>query len=332
MKGTAQLSAVALTVLLLSTVGMMLVESAKADPGPTHILVPIIQINGDGSITPYFPSSSTTKWWPMNLISRNGNTYTLTADDIDYEIQIGCSNIVFDGNGHSLSINHGSNSGVYIGSDNVTVKNIEIFNATFAIEVQGCSHCQITDVKTNRIILLSNCDFNNVTESNMQIWVDFDSENNLITKNNITEVSLSACSNLFYLNNMLLSEPPSIYSSKYFPAYNNSWDNGSIGNYWSNYTTLYPDASEIGYTGLGNTPYIMEGTNIDYHPLMYPYNIENGIALPARTPSPPPTALHPESEPFPTSLAIASVVSVAVVGAGVGLLVFFKKQRRNGGK
>lgn len=44
---------------------------------------------------------------------------------------------------------------------------------------------------------------------------------------------------------------------------------------------------------------------------------------PSLSPSPEPA---PKAEPFPTTLAVASIVSVAVMG--VGLLVYFKKRRR----
>ncbi len=47
-----------------------------------------------------------------------------------------------------------------------------------------------------------------------------------------------------------------------------NWDNGSIGNYWSDYKSKYPNALEIDHTGVGNTPYVMDTNNIDYHPLM----------------------------------------------------------------
>jgi hypothetical protein len=81
----------------------------------------------------------------------------------------------------------------------------------------------------------------------------------------------------------------------------------------------------IGHTGIGNIPNIVErdqystesfpnATNIDRHPLMYPYDIENSIIA------------RPTSELFPTSLVIASIASVAVIG--VGLLVFFKKRKQ----
>jgi hypothetical protein len=50
---------------------------------------PLLTINRDGSITPQ-----------TNLISQNGNTYTLTANITDFTIiTIECSGIVFDGDG-----------------------------------------------------------------------------------------------------------------------------------------------------------------------------------------------------------------------------------------
>jgi hypothetical protein len=86
--------------------------------------------------------------------------------------------------------------------------------------------------------------------------------------------------------------------------------------------TKYPKASEIGNTGIGDTPYAIDADNVDNYPLMYPYDIEKDtIALP--TP-------ETEPEPFPTMLVVASVITVAVVI--VGLLVYFKKRQKAGDK
>jgi nitrous oxidase accessory protein NosD len=80
----------------------------------------------------------------------------------------------------------------------------------------------------------------------------------------------------------------------------NLWDNGSIGNYWSNYLEKYANASEIDDSGIGDTPYIIDAHNIDRYPLMYPYDIEkNTVMFPPQKPQP---------EPFPTTLLIASVI------------------------
>jgi hypothetical protein len=55
---------------------------------------------------------------------------------------------------------------------------------------------------------------------------------------------------------------------------NNTWDNGypSGGNYWSDYQTKYPNATEIDSSGIWNTPYVIDGpNNIDRYPLMHAY-------------------------------------------------------------
>jgi parallel beta-helix repeat protein len=48
----------------------------------------------------------------------------------------------------------------------------------------------------------------------------------------------------------------------------NHWDNGVEGNYWSDYQTKYPNASEVNSSGIGNTPYVIDSNNTDYYPLL----------------------------------------------------------------
>jgi len=128
---------------------------------------------------------------------------------------------------------------------------------------------------------------------------------------------------------------------------NNFFDSGTLvdlsdapfvdRNYWSNYTSKYPNASEVVGLGIWDTPYVDEviwATNrsIDYHPLVNPitdFEIPNfGIpTTPTLTPYPTINTgpEPPKTEPFLTTLVIVIVVSVAV--AGVGLLVCFKKRK-----
>jgi hypothetical protein len=96
----------------------------------------------------------------------------------------------------------------------------------------------------------------------------------------------------------------------------NSWDNGSIGNYWSDYSTKYPHASEIGYSGIGNTPYVVSPSYSEFDPIAYVDNF----------PLIRPFSEEITSEPFPTAFVVAaSGASVATVG--IGLLVYFKKRK-----
>jgi parallel beta-helix repeat protein len=100
-----------------------------------------------------------------------------------------------------------------------------------------------------------------------------------------------------------------------------TWDNGEEGNYWSDYTTKYPNATEIDHTGIGDTPYLIRvnPTVTDRYPLITSVNVQN-ITLPSpsiipsqtQTPSssptsassptaPPSSASSPSPSPSPTA-------------------------------
>jgi parallel beta-helix repeat protein len=55
----------------------------------------------------------------------------------------------------------------------------------------------------------------------------------------------------------------------------NSWDNGfpAGGNYWSDYKQRHPNAKEVDNSGIWDTPYGIDGFNVDNYPLMAPYVI-----------------------------------------------------------
>ena len=79
-------------------------------------------------------------------------------------------------------------------------------------------------------------------------------------------------------------------------------------NYWSDYLTIYPNATEIGDSGVWDTPYEGHEAFTDNHPLVEPI------------------ALNPESpgeEPLPIALIMVLVAVVVVAG----LLVYFKKRK-----
>ncbi|MEX2715206.1 MAG: PKD domain-containing protein [Candidatus Sigynarchaeota archaeon] len=49
------------------------------------------------------------------------------------------------------------------------------------------------------------------------------------------------------------------------------WDRGGIGNYWSDYTNKYPQATNDNVTW--NLPYIIKGKYMDEHPLVRPHDV-----------------------------------------------------------
>ena len=67
----------------------------------------------------------------------------------------------------------------------------------------------------------------------------------------------------------------------------NSWDDGTEGNYWSDYEERYPDAQEVDETGIWDTPYEIPGDagDKDNYPLVEPF--ETVIPIPNQPPDQP---------------------------------------------
>jgi hypothetical protein len=233
--------------------------------------LPSITINHDGTITPENAN-----------ITRNGDTYNLTTDLIkQYNIVIKRDNAIFDGGEHFIDVPNGedrqgivhSNVGIDLeGVDNVTVRNLSVSAGPYTTG----NNCTLERVNaTGRLVIIGN--FNVVTNCNTCVDI-LGGSNNLITRNTLSGVyvDVSDKSNKIFENNIYpKADFDSFYHNRFYhDKYNNhtsaSWDNGSIGNYWGDYLTKYPNASEIGNTGIGNISYVINPTNIDFHPLMYP--------------------------------------------------------------
>ena len=80
---------------------------------------------------------------------------------------------------------------------------------------------------------------------------------------------------------------------------NISWDNGVVGNYWSDFN--------------GSGTYVIDENKVDHHPLTQQVN----ISVPVFT--------HPTEIPL---ITIAAVTTVVVLLVMAGLLVYFKKHKR----
>src|SRR5208283_4822923 len=121
------------------------------------------------------------------------------------------------------------------------------------------------------------------------------------------------------------------------------WDNGTTGNYWSDYAAKYPNATEIGNTGVGDTPYLIRvnPTVIDIYPVIAPVTIQNmTLASPsqASTSSFSPTtavlsatASSAASSPDPRynmlQITLIAFLTVAMVSC-IALLAFRKREVR----
>jgi hypothetical protein len=106
---------------------------------------------------------------------------------------------------------------------------------------------------------------------------------------------------------------------------NNTWDNGypDGGNFWIDYRTYHPNATEIDDSGLGSEPYIINAENRDNYPLLEPFN---ATAYPEVSPTPK-TSTGPGETGMFTDLAVLVIgAAIAVVLAVLGLVIFFRRR------
>jgi parallel beta-helix repeat protein len=273
----------------LLTLGVVYIQPIKAEYQGN------ITINADGSISPSTAS-----------IQQTGNTYTLTSD-VNGSITVNRNNIVLDGDGYTV-IYSGSGPGKVSALSlkdvsNVTVKNFIISGGWFGIAFSG-TNCIIAnntvtgtgngiyaiDAATAAIGITGNSNIiaGNYLANNYGGIVFYEGENNLVVENTIKDTSgpngiagyaltfwSGAFNNSVYHNNFENNASPQVYNAlSGSPTPVNIWDDGypGGGNYWSDYQTRYPKATEIDSSRIGDTPYVIDSQNMDRYPLLYAFN------------------------------------------------------------
>ena len=285
--------AICLISIVLGVYGAWLYTNSTASDGNTPVTPTFgfIYIKPDGQVSP-----STAP------ISNDGDShYTLTANIAD-PIIIGKDNIVIDGANHLIQgIGELGSSGIDLsGRSNVTVKNLEITGFDYGIYLASASDNVISqNYFTNNycgIWIVSSSNENTVSDNNIEnnemyaIWLK-ESSNNKISKNEITAHDnytiyvrasnfttfsannivdsrlgiffYEASDNILYHNNFINNMHP--YAST---DSTNVWDNGASGNYWSDYTVIYPEAEESNDSGIWDIPYVIDDYNQDNYPLI----------------------------------------------------------------
>jgi parallel beta-helix repeat protein len=330
-----------------------------------------IFINADGSII------------GTNKIQRNGNLYSLTDNIYDSPLVVQCNNIVIDGAGYALQGTGGwpTPAAINLTCSNVIIQNFNIMDWEVGIlgayNSNSISNNNIT--KCGRGIAIyadyysitgnyitsntygirikgnnNSISENHILNNSIGFWISSSAENT-ITANSIEihdEIAIdtdyggfTVYHNNFINNNLrnpiFLTAYPTNASEVTLPP----WDNGfpSGGNYWSDYTNKYPNATEIDGLGISNTPYVISiNPNVaDRYPLVAPFNISETIT--ASSPDHPSTILQSPSplpsvsqQPMQTSeakapsslsseLAIAVAATLAVVTVSVAVLALKRR-------
>lgn len=225
------LFSILLSSVMLSAFNIQLVKAAET-----------IYINVDGSISP-----------PDAPISSFDNiTYTLTGN-ITGSIVVERSNIIVDGKGYTVEGYETGNGFTLQNMVNVTVKDTRIEGCFDGIQLFDSTNCIIT----------GNCIVGNSYEG---IGLYYSSDN-IVTANSIANNQVGigfydSSGNLMFHN----SFANNAYQAYIEEASVNVWDNGSNGNYWSNYTDVDSDGD-----GIGDTPHVIDVNNTDNYPLMKPW-------------------------------------------------------------
>ncbi|MGO8806557.1 MAG: NosD domain-containing protein [Candidatus Bathyarchaeia archaeon] len=186
----------------------------------------------------------------------------------------------------------------YGGAENTVSDNNVIGNAVSGIEMRGYSDVIsknniVSDYRGIGLGVSYSLVFGNNIESNTESGIFLAGSENIISANDIqgnkygvfVTLQLTApLENRIYQNNFVNNINAWDNSS----AMTEYWDNGvkAGGNYWSDYLTKYPDASQAGSSGFGNTPYVINTSNMDNYPLMTQLNTAN-LINPPKTINPP---------------------------------------------
>ena len=205
----------------------------------------------------------------------------------------------------------GGRSGIQMicSSNNFVTGNVVVDN-WFGLEVTSCENNEIVgnNLSNNSYygVLLTKSHYNTIKQNVVADngfrkdfksipFEDYSSEifgvkllhscNNLFVQNNVTgnnqygiRVLGTQHDNIIYCNNFIDNKVTGLQVSMLGASANtianhSIWDNGTVGNYWSDYLTRYPNASEIDGTGVGDTPFYINPNNIDNYPLMEPATI-----------------------------------------------------------
>lgn len=231
-----------------------------------------------------------------DLILREGNVYTFAGDILGI-IKVEKDGVVIDGAGYAI---RGDGNGVILWKDSTAIQRVVVKNVRFC--------------DGSRIFTSSNA--NNFTH-------------NVFEGGGITIRGGTGGEGNIIAYNVFVDSREALFSdySGFDVVFENDFVNCKIfralygclmfdKNYWSDYEVLYPDAKEVGRTGVWNTPYTYDRSGhsfVDNNPLVNPTG-GNGAPLAVE---------EPTSAQIVSIMLISTIVTVVIGGT---LLLYFKKR------
>jgi parallel beta-helix repeat protein len=225
------------------------------------------------NITTYTYENGINTYNSTNNIITNNTIFSYANIDMNQNSGI----YLRDSSNNTVSQNYvvGSWIGISIENENNSVvSGNRVTQSQFGIQLMGSNQNQVFG--NNVFDTVDAISHGVLPDSGSGIRLYGKANNNQVYENNMTnngdgmDVWFGSASNTIYDNNFVNNTRPVSLLNE--TTSGNSWDNGSLGNYWSDYVTKYPNATEIGSTGIGNTPYVIDSNNID---LIYSNNIDH---------------------------------------------------------
>ncbi len=246
----------------------------------------------------------------------------------------------------------GNGKGIAIYADNYRVEGNYIAQNQWGIRVQG-----------NNVVISGN----QLVGNSIGIWVSSfqgDYSGNVITANTFEttgkvaiETDMGGGFTVYHNNFIIPNNQGPIVQTAYLVVPGNEskvvmppWDNGVEGNYWSNYAAKYPNASEIGTSGVYDTPCIINvAPNLtDRYPLVREIDLskidlprssptQSPQQTPSTSPSPTPNQSSPpasslptptNTEPSPTIPEFPALVTPILLATSLALFVALKRRAK----
>ena len=263
------------TIVFVLFMFLSLSPLASIQPVSSQIPLPTILIQPDGTVS---PSSAP--------IIQNGNTYTFT-DNIYSTLKIQKSNIILEGAGYTL---YGSYNGTTVdvwvlgeGPDQLPAGTLAQYTigidlASRTVEGVTISNLNIHNFSIGMYIWTKNNTITGNAVYNNIVGILLSGENETVTQNYISQNQRGL---FFGFNNQGDTIPQDIeINHNHFENnviqlngceckdFNTTeephcWDNGSEGNFWSDYT-----GTDDNGDGIGDSAYVIDVLNRDRYPLM----------------------------------------------------------------
>jgi hypothetical protein len=260
-----------------------------------------------------------------NVFAGNYQAVAIYADDyvVSENIMSGSSDV-------AILIDTGATRSQ--GDNNLIMQN-QITNNNWALDILNSNGTTIMEnnVTNNAVVLTLGTQSANINSAGFQLLYS----NNFINNAQVLHAPIGVP----FVSNVVPLSPAG------------QWDNGSVGNYWSDYLSRYPNATEIDHSGIGDTPYAIIdsttysddyangttitgiailGTAVDRYPVMVPFSAS--IApnhTPTASPSPSPShSPSPRNNLFQQEALYGAVIIALFAIIVVTVIAFRKRQFR----